>query len=458
MRPLPCSHVRRARPLVAALASAISMLAAPAALRAQPLRERIAELFIFGPGEDPLFLGGSADPSNPTSIQAHGTHFVPSSAAQNGSLIGFLVDAIGSSVANTPIGSTSGGVTFRFEGGIPVKTSTSAGPIFAERATTLGRGRVLAGASRSSFRFTSLRGVPLSDVALTFTHQNVDFAGCDSIYHDSCKKMGVPVLENDVIDVKLALDLKVTVASFYVTYGVTDRLDVSAVVPVVTTSMHGESFAQVVPFGGPTAAHFFAGTPENPVLSANREVNGSTTGLGDVAVRAKLRVADSQRASFALLGESRFATGSADDLLGAGTYAARGLAVLSAQVGDVSPHVNVGYLYRGGSTQNDAVLATAGFDQRVTDVVTLAADVVSELQVGTSHLALPAPVTYDAPFHRTVTPTSIPDTRDDIVNGSFGFKIMPRRDITIVLNGLVPLNNGGLRASRTFTAGIEATF
>src|ERR1051325_5860711 len=88
---------------------------------AQGLRDRIADLFIFGPGDDPLFLAGSADPNNPIALQAHGTHFVPSSAAQNGSIIGFLVDAIGSNVANTPIGSTSGGVSFRFEGGIPVK-------------------------------------------------------------------------------------------------------------------------------------------------------------------------------------------------------------------------------------------------------------------------------------------------------------------------------------------------
>jgi len=44
-------------------------------------------------------------------------------------------------IGNVPIATTSGGVTFRFEGGIPVKSSLSLGPIFAERAQTLGRGR-----------------------------------------------------------------------------------------------------------------------------------------------------------------------------------------------------------------------------------------------------------------------------------------------------------------------------
>jgi hypothetical protein len=443
------------RPLAAACL--VLLVGAPARADAQRLRDRIAELFIFGSEDDPLFLGGSAAPGNPQNIQVHGSHFVPSSVAENGSIIGFLIDAIGANVANTPIGSTSGGVTFRFEGGIPVKTSTSAGPIFTERATTLGRGRVLAGASYSAFRFSTLRGQPLDDIRLVFTHQNVDFAGCSTTFGDSCTKMGVPSFENDVIDVSLNLNLRVSVTSFYVTYGLSDRFDVSAVLPVVSTSLRGQSTAEVVPFG-PTVAHFFSGTAANPGLTANRAVDASATGLGDVAVRAKLRVADSPRASFALLAESRFATGSASDLLGAGKFAARGLAVLTGRAGDVSPHANVGYLYRAGDQQNDAVLAAAGFDQRMTDQVTLAADVVSELQVGSSRLRLPPPVTYDAPFHRTVTPTTIPDTRDDVVSGSFGFKVMPRRDITLVVNALIPLNRGGLRADRTFTSAIEVTF
>src|SRR3954468_12677186 len=120
---------------------AATLLSVASVANAQGLREKISQLFIFGAGEDPLFLGGSADPSNPASIQAHGAHFVPSAVSQNGSLISFLTTAISGNVANAPIGSTSGGSTFRFEAGVPVRTSISSGPIFAERAQTLGRGR-----------------------------------------------------------------------------------------------------------------------------------------------------------------------------------------------------------------------------------------------------------------------------------------------------------------------------
>jgi len=444
--------------LLCAAAPLGGSLGAQQAQPGQGLRGKISELFIFGSGQEPLFLGGSADPNNPASIRAHGTHFIPSAAQQNGSVILFVTDAISANIGSIPIGSTSGGETFRFEGGVPVKTSISAGPIFGERAQTLGRGRALAGVNRTAFTFRTLRGVDLENIELNFTHENVDFEGCDEQFNADCSQMGVPNLENDVIQVRLALDIDVAVTSFYLTYGLTDHIDVSAVVPLVSTTFNGRSDAQVFPFGGPTAAHFFAGTPESPSLAATRATEGSAFGIGDVAVRLKVGVRDLPRTSVALLGDARFATGSEDDLLGAGRFSARGLAVLSARAGAFSPHANVGYLYTTGKDRNDAILATLGFDHLLADRVTLAADLVSELQVGTTRLTLPQPVTYNAPFRRVVNPTLIPDMRDDLVNGSFGFKLNAGPGITLVGNALFPLNRGGLRPEVAYTGGLEYTF
>jgi hypothetical protein len=94
----------------------------------------------------------------------------------------------------------------------------------------------------------------------------------------------------------------------------------------------------------------------------------------------------------------------------------------------------------------------------MSDKFTLAADLVTELQVGDSKLKLPGIVTYDVPFRRTVNPTNIPPMRDDVVNGSFGVKLTPAQKTTIVLNTLFPLNRGGLRPNLVYTAGIEYTF
>src|SRR5262249_23717122 len=267
-----------------------------------------------------------------------------------------------------------------------------------------------------------------------------------------------PNLENDIMQFRLNLDLDIAVTNIYATYGVTDQLDVGVVVPLVSARLHGSSFAQIIPFGGPTAAHFFARTPEPPGLSASRDVDGSAFGLGDVAVRSKLKIHESDRSRVALVGEARFATGSADDMLGAGAFSARAFAVISGAVDNFSAHANVGYAFHAGSGTtkvNDAVIATAGFDDLIAPRVTLAADLVSELQVGRSNLQLPGPVTYDAPFHRVIQPTTIPDMRDDLVNGSFGFKFQVPNGFTLVANALVPVNRGGIRPNINYSTAIE---
>src|SRR5437867_1735552 len=347
------------------VSSAVVLVLVTSSLAAQGLRERISELFIFTAGKDPLFLGGTADPNNPATIQLHADHFIPAARAENGSLISFLSNAVSGNVANIPVSATSGGSTFRFEGGVPVRTSVSPGPVFAERAQTLGRGRVFVGANVNHLHFATLRGVSLDGIELTFTHENVTGPVCDSIVGASCTPYGVPMLENDVIAVRLALDLDMTVTSFFMSFGLLDRVDVGVVLPIVSTSLHGTSDAEIVPFGGTTAAHFWGGTPANPQLSTSRLVEGSAT---------------------------------------------------------------------------------------------LAADLVSEFQVGESKLRLAGTVTYDAPFRRMVEPTNIPTERDDQINGSFGFKFATGAGITLVANTQWPLNRGGLRPNLLWTAGLEYNF
>jgi hypothetical protein len=131
---------------------------------------------------------------------------------------------------------------------------------------------------------------------------------------------------------------------------------------------------------------------------------------------------------------------------------------VSAQFGQFSPHANVGYLYRGGTMTNDAVLASVGFDNLIAPWATLAAHLISEMQVGTSKLVVPGTVVYDAPFHRTVQPTDIPNVRDDIVDASLGVKLTMATGLTVIANGEWPLNRGGLRHNVIWTAGLEYNF
>ena len=104
----------------------------------------------------------------------------------------------------------------------------------------------------------------------------------------------------------------------------------------------------------------------------------------------------------ALLAEGRFATGDDENLLGAGASQIRILGIAAAQFGTFSPHVNAGYVVRSGEFQNDAIVATLGFDNLMTDWSTLAAGLVSEFQIGESQFTMPGPIVYDTPFSRQV--------------------------------------------------------
>jgi hypothetical protein len=104
------------------------------------------------------------------------------------------------------------------------------------------------------------------------------------------------------------------------------------------------------------------------------------------------------------------------------------------------------------------VLATLGFDHLLAPWATLAIDVISQLQVGDSPLQVPGPVQIQAPYQRTITPTVIPDRRDDVVDGSVGMKLTAARGLTVVANGAWSLNRGGLRPDVIWTAGLEYNF
>ena len=411
------------------------------AVLAQNLRDKISQLFSFGACGQPLCLDGSVNAAN-----GHGEHFIGSVEGTNKAIITFLTEAVGVSLGNVPLSAASSGATFTFVDGLPVKTSSSAGPVFGERAPTLGRKRLLVGANVTSLNFTTLRGLPIRGLNFNFTHQDVGAPG-----------LGDPLFEDDVISVRTSIDLNLLATSAFLTYGLLDNLDVSVAVPYVYTTLRGSSVGQINPFG-PSVVHFFAGSPTDPILRAASSVDGTASGIGDVSGRIKLNLSQAPVFGFSLLADARFPTGDEENLLGSGALAVRGMGVMSGQYGSFSPHLNAGYLYRGGKLQTNALLATFGFDQLVSSWATMAADLITERQIGDSKLRLPGPVEYEEPFRRFVLPTDIPNRRDNLVNASIGMKFTTTNGLRLVVNGIFPLERAGLQPDVIWTSGLEYTF
>ena len=423
------------RNLLAAL-----LVLAGSPLAAQSLRDQIrTDLFTFGTCGEPLCLAGA--------LPGHGSHFIPATQSAAGDILDLLGNSLAASVSNTPIGSTSSGVTYQFVGGLPVKTATSGGPIFGERAQTLGKGRFFVGANVSAMHFERLRGVRMDDVEFNFTHQ--DTPPLDTL--------GSPFFENDVIGVRVAMNISLIVTTFVASYGLVDGVDLSVAVPIVHTSVQGTSVATIHPAGYPSP-HRFAGTDSAPVLTAVAVMDGSASGLGDVAARLKVNVAQTSGFGAAILLDGRFPTGDEQNLLGSGKFSGRGLAIVSAKFGTLAPHLNLGYVFRGAKQETNSVLATLGFDNAVAGWATMAFDLLSEWQVGPSKLQIPGPVQYQAPYPHTVDPTNIPGQRDDFLSASVGFKFQTPRGILITTNAPFPLRNSGMQPIAVWTGGLEYTF
>lgn len=440
------------RASVAALLLACAALTAPPTAAAQTMKDHLNALFVFSAGGDPLFLGGSGGLPG---TQVHGVHFIPSESEGNASVLGFMNQTIARNVANFPLSSTVASQTFVFVGGVPTPSSNSFGPIFAERGQTLGAGRLNAGMNFSRLRFSSLRGIPLDRLQLTFVHDNVNFPNCDQIFGGDCSEWGVPLWEHDLITLDLDLDMQAEVYGFYATFGLTDWLDIGFAVPVIDFRLSGVSNAKVVLADGLPALHFFGGTPEEPVLNAQQRTSGRATGVGDVAARLKARLLRGEVLDVAVLGEARLPTGSEDDFLGTGSVSARGVFISSATFGDFSPHVNVGYAYHGAELDQNAIEVVAGFDHRLSGWATLAVDLLNSFRLGEETVGFPEPVVIPGGFRQEVQRTNIPMRRDDVVDGSFGFKFRTGGGLTVISNVLVPLNSGGLRAGPIPTLGLE---
>jgi len=413
----------------------IAALVSPVTAESQSLRERFTQLFTFADCGQPLCLDVTND---------HGDHFNPALQEGQADLFGFLTNAISFSLSNSvPFTAASSGVTFRFEGGAPVATSVSAGPIFAERSQTLGRGRLLVGANVSNLSFSRFRGTPLDQLEFAFTHQNV---GNDAL--------GDPTFENDVIEVATDLDLSIFVTSVYASYGLTDRVDVSVAVPIVRSSLSGTSVARVDFWETPTPHPF----DESGSLQASTTVDGSATGIGDIGIRMKANLEQGEASGFALVGDVRLPTGDEGDFHGSGEVAVRVLGAYSGRFEAFSPHLNGGFAYRGGESQTSSALFTVGFDHLMSESVTLAVEVLGDFQVGDPEFTVPTTATFDAPIQRTVDLANIPVRDDHFVNGSIGFKWVTSEDTHLLTNVQLPLSDGGLSPDFIWTVGLARTF
>ena len=275
-----------------------------------------------------------------------------------------------------PLASPASGVITKVDPatGAELPASSTLGPIFTERAETIGKGKFYIGVSNQDFHFTSFNGTTLRPLRL------LDTAGDTS----TVSLNGTP-LKSFPATSDVGMDLRLSQNVAFLTYGVTNRFDLSVALPVVHAAISANTFnAQIYTGNGFANGSnlnsnygngsgtgncwcvdtFTAGsppgspsTPTGAGLSFS-QVNSAAlgkTGLGDVLLRFKGTVLERRNVAVGLGADLRMPTGDEKNFLGTGAWAVKPFMAISFYTKPwnnwlvLSPHINVGWQIAGKS-------------------------------------------------------------------------------------------------------------
>jgi hypothetical protein len=362
-----------------------------------------------------------------------------------------------------------GGFTYQFDPALGVfsRTTESFGPVFANRAETTGRRKITLNASFSHHTFDEADGLNLRE-------------------GDVKPVLFTPVLTNlgpgflfDVLEVRDSI--RADVYTIGAVYGVTDRIDVGLVIPILNVKVK-ERVREI----GFFVCEASLTVCSDPVVTNQnfRSNSAEQTGLGDIVLRGKwnfLQIPqiwggrmgmatqldvklptgdDGDRRAFT--DPARFARnvditqdnitnqqfGLGDPPLGTGIVRVRPQIVASGSWFGLAPHVNVGFeLGKTTGVTNDFVYE-AGLDYTVFKRVTLSADLLGRHALDVDRTRVRN--LFDQDFGKKANP--------DNFTLSFGLKANPIGTLLVFVNFLVPIDNTGIRDDVTPTFGVEWSF
>jgi hypothetical protein len=371
--------------------------------------------------------------------QALGQLADPLTSRPTGEAIAF---ATALETATAPLATSSGGFVFKLDPstGLLVRTATTFGPAFTERALTSGEGQVSVGATFSASTYNKLSDLPLSNLQL----------GTASASAAVNSRNGVA---------NLGLTSKTVALSGII--GVTENFDVAVVVPMVSIKLAATS--SLIRGDG--------------VVARLAEGSGIFSGIGDVSGLAKYRFVKFRNGTLpdaggvAAVVRMRLPTGDRDNLRGLGVYRTLVSVVASGGTGRIRPHGEAGFEYwskgvdvRSGFTPGSVETArhqiqyAAGVEVEATPRVTLLVDFLGQQILGAGQLG----TVVDTPAANALGITSVQSLAalgDGIHKALLapGVKVNLKGKMLLSLNAIMTMKNNGLRATVTPVVGLNLT-
>jgi hypothetical protein len=412
-----------------------------------------------------------------------------------------LTTAIASELSFLPLASPSSGLSAVFDKslGAFVASNDSYGPILSERAGTVGRHRIYLGVSYQYFNFGSVDGLSLKNLPVVYLHQDdcadgptsctppagtpVVFCSVNGGVSSSTgpiRNLGNCAFVRDYIQTINRIDLKLHQTTMFVSFGLTNRVDVAVAVPILDVRMRVTSDATIVPnslsglhvFPNPDAATCTSSIPPagSSCYAENFATGRGSAGIGDVTFRVKGTLIKGEHNGVAAGVDVRAPTGDELNFQGTGAWGTRVFGIWSYS-GRFSPHVNAGYEWNGSSILGGNVFTgtkgslpneffySAGIEVRVVKRLTAAADLIGQRvfngqQLVRSTTTVLGPCVTPA-FPNCTTPgpaSTVPSIAGitssyNITNAAAGLRFNPIGRLLISGNVLVKLDQGGLRAN-----------
>jgi hypothetical protein len=339
-----------------------------------------------------------------------------------------------------PVGSAGSSVVYRYDLELDTheRRTGVAGPLFGERAETIGRGKANVAFTYSYVHFTTIDGDDLNALP---SRRSVD---------RRVLKLSVPggVTLADgrfttFLPVRVTADIDVTAQQFALsaTYGITPQLDVNLVVPVLHTSLDLAATGLA-----PDPRYTDLALPDGRSFTVEPSDSADATGIGDLLVRAKYLVHQETPVDVALILGIALPSGDPDDFQGSGTTRVQPALVLSRVFAErFEPFLNAGVDVNADYVDRSVVRWAVGGSA---DVVAGLTAVIAFL--GRNELGAQAPPN-PLPFFFQVE-------RNDLYDAAIGVRWRFTENALVSADVLVPLNRDGLRTDAIPVVNVEYAF
>lgn len=352
-----------------------------------------------------------------------------------------LGTALATTVASVyPVASASASIVYEYNVALDTleRKTGVAGPLFGERADTIGEGRVNVGVAYSYIHLDTINGD--------------DFDALPSRSRIGGQILFVPLRRGvrlrdgrfaNFLPAQVTADVDVTAQQLAasVTYGLSPRLDVNLTVPLLHTAVDLTANGRAPDPRFPAFA-LAGGRTLGFAPSASEHADG----VGDVLIRAKYLVYRGAPVDVAASLAIAIPSGREDDFQGAGVTRATPMVIVSRVLGSrFEPFVNAGVECNaddaGRSVVRWAVGGAAGVGWGLTAVVSFLARNELGAQADTIR----------RPFFFQIE-------RNDVYDASIGARWHVEDHGTLSANVVVPLNRDGLRADTVPTLDLEYAF